>query len=194
MSELVAVRIIRHLRCSVDHRSLVWMKSSYLLKDEEIRLWPPDLSKLCDFSNSLQMTLPGPSNGWCLNSRSCLMAPIHLAPLGGSRYVSLHIQSCGPFSTPLRSGVFHRHPGWRLYDNTVWKMLPGSFTPLEPRYDRRFFFRNRWVENYESRVEPGGFICAQPKSCFMHGLLVARGDLMLQQFSRDLLFYMQSLS
>ena len=40
MSELVAVRIIRHLWCSVDHGSLVWMKSSYLLKDEEIRLWP----------------------------------------------------------------------------------------------------------------------------------------------------------
>lgn len=52
MSELVAVRIIRHLWCSVDHGSLVWMKSSYLLKDEEIRLWPQNLSKLCDFSNS----------------------------------------------------------------------------------------------------------------------------------------------
>ena len=52
MSELVAVRIIRHLRCSVDHGSLVWMKSSYLWKDEEIRLWPQNLSKLCDVSNS----------------------------------------------------------------------------------------------------------------------------------------------
>ena len=75
--------------------------------------------------------------------------PIHLAPLGGSRYVYLYISKVVVPLVPhedLCSRSFRVSGPWgwiasalRLYDNTVWKMLPGSFTPLEPRYMTFFF-------------------------------------------------------
>ena len=78
------------------------------------------------FENNATNQLPAPSNGWCLNPKGLLNGtptPIHLAPLGGSRFTV----------------VFHR--GFLL-----WKLPIGFRKPWSSQMGPSLIQRCAWTE------------------------------------------------
>ena len=90
------------------------------------------------FENNATNQLPAPSNGWCLNPKGLLNGtptPIHLAPLGGSRFTV----------------VFHR--GFLL-----WKLPIGFRKPWSSQMGPSLIQRCAWTgesygwEKYETKT------------------------------------------